>query len=112
MRTGICTEVLTGDTILLERGRVRVRYSNVWSPAPGSALGDAVKAYNEELVLGRTLTYQPNGHIHWDGVSIIADVYADDRWVNQALRDWLSARTEATRWLDGEPRPADGAHEL
>lgn len=105
MRTGTCTSVLGGDTILLDGGKVRLRYSNVWSPGPSTDLGDAALAYNTTLVLGRQVQYQPNGHVHWDGQSIIADVYLDGRWINQTLRDWFASRTQVSRWVDGVPVP-------
>lgn len=105
MRTGTCTEVLSGDTVLLDGGKVRLRYSNVWAPAPGASLGDAALAYNCELVLGRTLHYEPNGHIHWDAAGIVADVYVDGVWLNQALRSWLGERLGTPQWIEGVPVP-------
>lgn len=105
MRTGTCTQVLSGDTIVLDGGKVLLRYSNVWAPDPKTDLGEAATACNTTLVQGQTLQYQPNGHMHWDGQSIIADVYLGGRWINQMLRDWLTSRIQAARWVDGVPVP-------
>ena len=103
MRTGICTAVISGDTIILEGGHPRLRYSNVWAPAVETPLGEAVLERNKALVLGKEVRYVPNGHIHWDNESIIAEVYVDDLWINQDLRYWLSRRTETPQWVDGIP---------
>jgi len=111
MRTGICAAVLSGDTILLDRGGTRLRYCNVWAPALGTPIGDALKEYNQKLVLGKALRYLPNGHVHWDSAAIIADVYVADPsqgvekslWVNQELRFWLARRIKAPVWQDGIP---------
>ncbi len=103
MRSGECTAVLTGDTIQLDGGGTQLRYTNVWAPSLGTPLGDALKAYNERLVLGRRVEYLPNGHVHWDSVSLIADVYVDGLWVNQELRFWLSRRMIAPSWEEGIP---------
>jgi hypothetical protein len=111
MRTGTCTSVVDGDTIVLGTGGARLRYSNVWAPALGTALGDALKQYNEALVFGKEVRYLPNGHVHWDSNSIIADVYVGDLWINQELRFWLSRRMRAPVWQDGIPgaeNPASG----
>lgn len=104
MRIGKCTQVLTGDTVVLDQGsKVRLRYSNVWAPLLGTPLGEETRTYNQDLVLGKTLRYTPNGHVHWADQSIVAEVYLDDLWVNQALRSWLSSRTKAPQWVDGIP---------
>ncbi len=105
MRSGICTSVLTGDTLVLDNGQaqVRVRISNVWAPTPGTPLGDAMHRYSSEVVLGKTVLYVPNGHIHWEDQSIVAEVYLDALWLNQALRGWLSQRMHAPEWVNGIP---------
>lgn len=102
MRRGHCTAVLTGDTILVD-GSTQIRYTNVWAPALGTPLGDACADLNRALVLDQELEYQPNGHLHWDGVSMIADVYVGGRWLNQHLRTWLSSRIGRPRWEGGIP---------
>jgi hypothetical protein len=103
MRSGTCISVLDGDTILLDKGGTRLRYCNVWAPGLGTPLGDALKAYNEELVLGKAVAYMPNGHVHWDSLGLIADVYVGNVWVNQELRFWLSQRMKAPVWREGIP---------
>ena len=103
MRTGTCTAVVDGDTILLEGSGTRLRYCNVWAPALGSVLGDALLLRNRELVLGKTVSYLPNGHMHWEQGAIIADVYVDGLWVNHLLRLWLSQRMKAPVWRNGIP---------
>ena len=103
MRTGTCTAVLDGDTILLDRGGTRLRYCNVWAPGANTPLGSELKAYNERLVLGKQVSYLPNGHVHWDSMGLIADVYVDGVWVNQELRFWLSKRMKSTVWREGIP---------
>ena len=103
MRTGTCTVVIDGDTILLDAGGTRLRYCNVWAPTLGTPLGDALKQYNQELVLGKEIGYFPNGHVHWDSASIIVDVYLGDLWVNQELRFWLSRRMKTPVWREGIP---------
>ncbi len=101
-RNGTCTAVLNGDTIVLD-GATQVRYCNVWAPATGTPLGDALTELNRGLVLGKTVQYQPNGHLHWDGVSIVADVYLEDKWLNQELRFWLNQRVGSPQWVGGIP---------
>ena len=111
MRSGKCTEVLNGDTIVLESGGVQLRYTNVWAPMVGTPLGDSVMEYNKALVLSKVVHYVPNGHIHWDNRSIIADVYLDGFWVNQELRSWLSRRMEAPEWVAGIPGADNKTHQ-
>ena len=105
MRSGKCTAVLTGDTIILDDGRVQVRLSNVWAPSLGSPLGDAMHDYTRGLILGHSVRYVPNGHIHWGDQSLVAEVYLDldSTWLNQTLRDWLSRRVHNLQWVDGIP---------
>ncbi|GEM_PF-2227227 len=105
--TAMCTGVLSGDTIRVDGGITEVRYCNVWAPPSGTPLGDALLAYNRELVLGKQIRYVPNGHIHWDGVGIIAEVYVDGVWLNQLFRNWLGARMGKAVWVDGIPNGAD-----
>ncbi len=102
-RTGICTEVLTGDTIRVDGGITEVRFSNVWAPSLGTPLGDALLSYTRELVQGKELRYTPNGHIHWDSMGIVSEVYLDGVWLNQHLRSWLSARYGKPLWVNGIP---------
>ncbi|MEK7214888.1 MAG: hypothetical protein AAB289_04770 [Chloroflexota bacterium] len=102
MRNGTCTAVLSGDTIVVD-GNVQIRYTNVWAPTLGTPLGDACFDLNRSLVLDRAVEYQPNGHLHWDGVSMIADVYLEGGWVNQQLRLWLSRRLGKPLWVGGIP---------
>lgn len=105
MRTGTCTAVLSGDTIALDGGYPRLRYTNVWAPATDTPLGQAILERNRALVLGKEIGYIPNGHVHWDNESIVADVYVDGLWINQELRLWLSQRMKPTQWVDGIPGP-------
>ena len=102
-RTGRCTEVLSGDTIRIDGGITEVRYSNVWAPALGTPLGDALLAHNRELVEGKEVTYLPNGHIHWDSKGMVSEVWVDGLWLNQHLRNWLSARYGKPQWVNGVP---------
>lgn len=92
MRYGTCTEVINGDTILVDNGYIKIRYSNVWAPERGTPLGDAAAEYNRGLALGKEVQYEPNGHIHLDHESIVAEVYVDGLWVNQEMRYWLATR--------------------
>ena len=94
--------MLSGDTIVVD-GNVQIRYTNVWAPALGTPLGDACLDLNRSLVLDKPIEYQPNGHLHWDGISMIADVYLDGGWVNQQLRLWLSRRMGKPLWVGGIP---------
>ena len=105
MREGVCTEVLNGDTIVLDGGHPKLRYSNVWAPVLDTPLGQAITERNKELVLGKAVQYVPNGHIHWDNESIVAEVYVDGLWLNQELRFWLTGRVEAPQWIEGIPGP-------
>jgi len=102
LRNGKCTAVLSGDTIVVD-GNVQIRYTNVWAPALGTPLGDACSEVNRSLVFDKLLEYQPNGHLHWDGISMIADVYLEGAWVNQQLRSWLSRRMGKPQWVGGIP---------
>ena len=103
-RFGVCIEVLSGDTIRVDDGgKTEVRYCNVWAPALGTPLGDALLAYNRELVLGKPVCYLPNGHIHWESNSIVSDVWVDGLWLNQHLRNWLGARYGKPEWRNGTP---------
>lgn len=103
-RVAVCVEVLSGDTIVVDDGgRATVRYSNVWAPALGTPLGDALLELNRELVLGKQIRYVPNGHMHWDANAIIAEVYLGGLWVNQHLRGWLSVRFGKPEWVNGVP---------
>lgn len=92
MRSGKCTAVFAGDMIAVDGGFTKIRYHNVWAPEKGTELGDEAAKYNEELVLGKELRYETTGYIHYDNVSIVAEVYVDNLWVNQEVRYWLAKR--------------------
>ncbi|MBI4497691.1 MAG: hypothetical protein HY689_07335 [Chloroflexi bacterium] len=92
MRSGIVTKVISGDTVALDNGYTIVRYSNVWADQVPDALAAELRQLNERLVLGKEIRYTPSGHIHFDNISIVAEVYLGTTWINQALRYWLSEK--------------------
>ena len=90
MRSGVVTKVISGDTVALDNGYTIVRYSNVWADQVPVPIRAELHQLNEELVLGKEIRYTPTGYIHFDNVSIVAEVYVGTTWVNQVLRYWLS----------------------
>jgi len=112
VRAGVCTDVLSGDTITLDGGYPKLRYINVWAPTLDTPVGHALLEKNRAMVLGKEVQYLPSGHIHWDNESILADVYVDGVWLNQELRYWLSDKIESPQWVGGIPGPDNKPHDL
>lgn len=54
------TEVVSGDTIVLEDGR-RIRYAGVEAPGSGEKWFDECRRANEDLVRGRRVVLDPKG---------------------------------------------------
>ncbi|MCX6021747.1 MAG: hypothetical protein NTZ05_08450 [Chloroflexi bacterium] len=79
MRPGKVTRVLAGDMVEIDGGA-----------AVTDPIGDEMRQFNEELVQGRDIEWRPIGHIHYDNISIICEVYLDGKWINQRLRFWLN----------------------
>ncbi len=90
MRPGRVTRVLAGDMVEIDGGAAYLRYSNVWAPDVTDPIGDEMRQFNEQLVMGKDIEWRAIGHIHYDNVSIICEVYLDGKWINQRLRFWLN----------------------
>ncbi len=92
MRYGVVGKVLAGDMLAVDNGYTIVRISNVWAPDVSDPLGAELRNLTEEMLLGKQIRYVPTGHIHYDNVSIVSEVYLDKTWMNQLLRYWLTER--------------------
>lgn len=90
MRYGVVTKVLAGDMLAVDNGYTSVRISNVWAPDLSDPIGKELFKLTEDMLLGKEIRYVPIGHIHFDNVSIVSEVYLGSTWVNQVLRYWLT----------------------
>lgn len=89
-RYGIVSKVLSGDTVAVDNGYTIIRYSNVWAPDLSDPVGRELHKLNEEMVLGKEIRFVPTGHMHYDSIAIVSDVYLGQTWINQTLRYWLN----------------------
>ena len=87
---GVVSKVLSGDMVAVDNGYTIIRYSNVWAPDVSNPIGEELHKVNEEMVLGKEIQYIPTGHIHFDNVAVVSEVYLGATWINQVLRYWLT----------------------
>ncbi len=92
MRHGVVTKVMSGDMLIVDNGYTTVRICNVWADQAPPEIADELRKVTEEMLLGKEIQYNPTGHIHFDNVSIVSEVYLGSTWVNQVLRYWLTTK--------------------